>query len=646
MNKWVFVLLQLVLCGQVWGDVEYPLTSELHGGGVGQVVTMVSNEYMLTEGYSDRKTFKVNRGAKIVSLGRRHNREFLFYVDERKQAIGFGWLHASRIASRQAMQPLESIYPGLKNYVQKIKEQNNTNSQKEAPAPGIGKLQVNVMPANARVRIMNIAPKYTPMMELTLGNSYDVEVDAPGYETVRKSVTLRDYVTELRIDLKATSAVKNTAVSQSNALPVESQSTSTSSSIIRKNTQKVLLTPVPQDAMPEGQLRSPGVKLPYDYYKNGYGTVTKTLVERKLDKVMAANVTNLKTTHDTLPAGSHFIVLYSVNLYSNYVMYKGSSGKTRFAWLNRINIKTADRSNGVEVFGHIHPTYFQSALKGYFSKVKPLIFYSKGFEYKLPTSPVRRVWLEEGKAMSVYMVKPGWKNVLVKITYGDRNFYRWVEVENFYKTRADAQVIVQENTSAVKGQLALFGVTLFFIAVYYLYALGTRSGRNMLATMSYVALDDARKWLTVIVSVLSLWFFYSGTYMLLSIDLQDLTLQTTETEALYILWCLPGLILLPMFLYIGFVFVQMASSGTPSEKFYQNSDLTLDRGQASRENRGINDNFGTLETDMDGIRAKAETERMNRMQAAMRARTKAYDEFIASAKSQRAAEVEASYGDK
>ena len=61
-----------------------------------------------------------------------------------------------------------------------------------APAAPTGRLTVNVEPEDARVRIMNIVPRYRPGMELELGNAYDVLVTKSGYESWRRNVKLEE----------------------------------------------------------------------------------------------------------------------------------------------------------------------------------------------------------------------------------------------------------------------------------------------------------------------------------------------------------------------------------------------------------------------------------------------------------------------
>lgn len=64
-----------------------------------------------------------------------------------------------------------------------------------------GRLTVVTTPAEARVRIMNINPRYTDGIELDIGNQYDIEVSESGYETYRKMVTLTEINQTLAIDL-------------------------------------------------------------------------------------------------------------------------------------------------------------------------------------------------------------------------------------------------------------------------------------------------------------------------------------------------------------------------------------------------------------------------------------------------------------
>ena len=73
-----------------------------------------------------------------------------------------------------------------------------STTQAPAPAPDVvkplttGRLTVNVEPADARVRIMNIVPRYQAGIELEKNREYDVEVTKSGYETWRKSIVLEE----------------------------------------------------------------------------------------------------------------------------------------------------------------------------------------------------------------------------------------------------------------------------------------------------------------------------------------------------------------------------------------------------------------------------------------------------------------------
>lgn len=57
------------------------------------------------------------------------------------------------------------------------------------PHNGMVALTVDVTPADARVRVMNIGPPYQAGMELEPG-SYDIEVSARGYEAQRRWVSI------------------------------------------------------------------------------------------------------------------------------------------------------------------------------------------------------------------------------------------------------------------------------------------------------------------------------------------------------------------------------------------------------------------------------------------------------------------------
>lgn len=61
--------------------------------------------------------------------------------------------------------------------------------EESGPHNGMVALTVDVTPAHARVRVMNIGPAYQAGMELEPG-SYDIEVSAPGYEAQRRWVEI------------------------------------------------------------------------------------------------------------------------------------------------------------------------------------------------------------------------------------------------------------------------------------------------------------------------------------------------------------------------------------------------------------------------------------------------------------------------
>ncbi|KUJ84897.1 serine/threonine protein kinase [Microbulbifer flavimaris] len=79
-----------------------------------------------------------------------------------------------------------------------------TSKVEEAPkadsTPELPRLRINPQPSDARVRIMNIAPRYRYGMALSPG-PYDVEVSKPGYLTERRWITLTEDDLTLQVTL-------------------------------------------------------------------------------------------------------------------------------------------------------------------------------------------------------------------------------------------------------------------------------------------------------------------------------------------------------------------------------------------------------------------------------------------------------------
>ena len=69
--------------------------------------------------------------------------------------------------------------------------QSTEAGENTEPGPTLYSLNVRPQPSNARVRIMNINPRYQPGIELESGR-YDLEVSKPGYSTVRRWITITD----------------------------------------------------------------------------------------------------------------------------------------------------------------------------------------------------------------------------------------------------------------------------------------------------------------------------------------------------------------------------------------------------------------------------------------------------------------------
>lgn len=66
----------------------------------------------------------------------------------------------------------------------------NTDIQTAGKTEVMGTLYIQTFPKNAKVRIMNIIPTYTPGMRLKKGN-YDIEVSGAGYLPQRKSIKVK-----------------------------------------------------------------------------------------------------------------------------------------------------------------------------------------------------------------------------------------------------------------------------------------------------------------------------------------------------------------------------------------------------------------------------------------------------------------------
>jgi serine/threonine-protein kinase PpkA len=69
------------------------------------------------------------------------------------------------------------------------------------PKPLRFELTIEVEPADALVRIMNISPRYRPGIQLQAGN-YDLEVSKPGYNTLRRWVAIEDEALQLPVKLE------------------------------------------------------------------------------------------------------------------------------------------------------------------------------------------------------------------------------------------------------------------------------------------------------------------------------------------------------------------------------------------------------------------------------------------------------------
>ncbi|WKD51321.1 bifunctional serine/threonine-protein kinase/formylglycine-generating enzyme family protein [Microbulbifer spongiae] len=89
---------------------------------------------------------------------------------------------------------------------EKVNNDSGTNQARpsESPeTPPTYALNVKTSPQDARVRIMNIAPRYQPGIKLEPGK-YDLEISRPGFTKVRRWVTLKDSDLTLSLALERT----------------------------------------------------------------------------------------------------------------------------------------------------------------------------------------------------------------------------------------------------------------------------------------------------------------------------------------------------------------------------------------------------------------------------------------------------------
>lgn len=76
--------------------------------------------------------------------------------------------------------------------------------------PETGKLTILAQPENARIRIMNIVPRYEAEMKLEMNKGYDVLVSKPGYKSKRRWITLNQLSQTETIKLEKIKAEKIT----------------------------------------------------------------------------------------------------------------------------------------------------------------------------------------------------------------------------------------------------------------------------------------------------------------------------------------------------------------------------------------------------------------------------------------------------
>lgn len=99
------------------------------------------------------------------------------------ERIETGTIRITRVMKKISNAKIEEeSSPGSINYGQLVKSVIDTN-------PKVSRLFVNTNPDGAKIRVLNIAPKYTQGMVLDPG-SYHMEVSAPGYRTMNEWIRL------------------------------------------------------------------------------------------------------------------------------------------------------------------------------------------------------------------------------------------------------------------------------------------------------------------------------------------------------------------------------------------------------------------------------------------------------------------------
>ena len=135
--------------------------------------------------------------------------EYRAYVNQYPEGT-FAGIALARIARLQQPEPSEEV---------------DIEVDREEPLAKIttGNLTIRVEPSDARIRIMNINPKYRDGISLEIGKKYDVLIDKPGYKNIRVGIPLTNTNQTEHFVLEPIARISNT---ESNSPTLQSFSSS------------------------------------------------------------------------------------------------------------------------------------------------------------------------------------------------------------------------------------------------------------------------------------------------------------------------------------------------------------------------------------------------------------------------------------
>jgi len=593
--KQIFLLLLLALCGQAFADVEYPATSELHDGGVGQVVTRVSNEHKLTKGYSDRNILNVSSGTTLVS-----------------------------------------IYPGLKNILDKIKEQNNKKTLTHTPA--MGKLSVTVTPAHARIRIMNIAPKYTPMMELVVGRFYDIEVDAPGYETAKKTIRLKKQINKVTIVLKTVSSTGNTSTSGA-------QGAKTYKSVAVPNIGTLQFDKRLNYLSPKSFWVNLGKNIAFEYRNSGADNAVFLDIQESLKS--GSSNSNFITT---LVPGTK-IVVFGLASAQNNRFYFISWGKDLYGW------STLRNTAKLLGFGKPYAKWAtQIADNKYLFKTpgeearlttdwrSPFGVVSKSEDYKNYTTESmqnnNKLYTGNNVRLLLNDDGPNYRERLVRFSWpGHASYLGFIPKENI----VSLSTLKNHNARRATFFKIFIGVVSLYVVLLILLF---RFGQDILSTASGALMEDKdgniRPWGAIVVGVISAFIAFlvlKNIFTILDLSPGFIFYETIPLWG--IILSLPIFVLIPLFIYTVQIYADVDRS---SNVMRENTIFTPDGSTADRQ-------FDNLKTFFDdervapGMATRAENKKAEELKEHLRKKREAAEEFNRADAAQRESVARAKYAE-